>query len=51
MGLLDAFKAKHGVKDGEKLFRSQRKMASAAAAHKRTKLAVERRKQSARRRQ
>ena len=45
MSLLEAFKAKHGAKDGEKLFRSQRKLASANAAHKRTKAAVARRKQ------
>jgi hypothetical protein len=44
MSLLDAFKAKHGPKDGEKLFRSQRKLASASAAHNRTKKAIERRK-------
>ena len=45
MGLLDAFKAKYGAQDGEKIYVSQRKLASAAAAHKRTKAAVERRRQ------
>lgn len=45
MSLLDAFKAKHGVRDGEKLFRSQRKLASAGAAYKRTKAAIARRRQ------
>ena len=45
MSLLDAFKAKYGVKDGEKLFRSQRKLASANAAHKRTRAAIVRRRQ------
>ncbi len=45
MSLLEAFQIKHGVKDGEKLFRAQRKLAAANASYKRTKVAVARRKQ------
>jgi len=46
MSLLDAFKRKYGDRDGQKLFNSQRRLASAVAAHKRTKNAIERRRQT-----
>jgi len=44
MGLLAAFKSKYGERSGERLFRSQRKLASASAAYKRTRQAIDRKR-------